>query len=229
MQTQAMNISNRFRYLYFVIPKTASATVRHSLKSYTDIGYPVTAFEQHMTIEQFLKLDGATSVFDLYFKFSFVRNPYDRIYSGYMQDRLASVTWTKWIAAKKPIFDEIGDDFNRYLQEYVSRADVLHDWEWICFCPMTAFTHRDGEYALDWHGKVETLTTDLKALEERLGIKIQKAGDLNVRTKAEQGLKYLHKYTRTSVQLVNQLYRHDFDCFDYPMIDPGDLPDRLPA
>lgn len=222
-----MNISHCYKYLYFVIPKAGSTTIRHSLAPFTDIGYPVSQFEQHVTVNEFLKIGGSKSIFKKYFKFTFVRNPYDRLYSGYLQDRKASVTWQKWIDAKAPIFNAIGDDFNTYLTEYVAKANLAEDWDWICFCPMTAFSHRNGKYVLDWYGKSENIEKDLVVLGSRLGIEIVKAEDLNVNTNPQKGLKYLDRYTRQSVEMVNKVYAKDFDFFGYRKVDPKDFPDRV--
>ncbi|MQW02699.1 hypothetical protein GHK45_02275 [Sinorhizobium meliloti] len=93
----------------------------------------------HPLIPMQLKLRSlASSHADLtrdFFKFSFVRNPYDRLYSGFQQDVLAAYKLKHWEESKKPIFDRIGEDFNRYVIEYVTRADIRNDPFWICFAP----------------------------------------------------------------------------------------------
>lgn len=210
-----------------MVPKAGSATIRHSLSNYTDIGYPVSQFEQHVTIRKFLKIDGAKKLFNQYFKFTFVRNPYDRLYSGYLQDRKASITWQKWIVAKKPIFDKLGNDFNRYITQYVAKANLKDQWDWICFCPMTEFSHVKGKYALDWYGKTEYLARDLKKLGEKLDIDIEKAGDRNVITQPGRELKYLKYYNRRAIEVVNSIYSKDFDFFGYKKLDPADFPESM--
>jgi len=226
-----MVISDRYRYLYFVIPKCGSATVRHALAPYTDIGYPVSNFEEHVTIEKFRGKYDADGRFDRSFKFTFVRNPYDRLYSGYRQDMLASKSWKNWIAAKKPLFDALGDDFNAYVQKYVAKADIVHAWDWICFCPMTAFSHVDGQCVLDWIGRTESLEADLRTLGTRLGVEIGEVGRINAQAPdnadpADAG-GYLSKYTRATVEIVNELYADDFAAFGYPVRDPDDFPVSL--
>ena len=156
---------------------------------------------------------------DGYFKFTFTRNPYDRIYSGYLQDRHAAVHLPRWTPEKKPIFDEIGDDFEAYLLQHVANADLRADWRWICFCPMIEFAYVDGECQMDFVGRAETLEADLDRLAKQLKLPVTKAEDQNVRN----GLclddpKYLHHYTRRSIEAVNDLYRQDFEMFGYPMI-----------
>jgi hypothetical protein len=219
-------ISHRHRYLYFVVPKSASATVRNSLREFTDVGYPVTPGPQHVTVRKFLAGAHAT-LFDAgYFRFTFVRNPYDRLYSGYVQDRFAATQSERWQRAKEPIFKAIGDDFNRYMREHVRRAKVLDAWEWICFCPMHAFAYLDGERVVDWIGRAESVEADLAELSAHLGIRIAKAPDANVNVEPGASLKYLDRYDRATLELVNEMYREDFERFGYAPVDPAAFPVR---
>lgn len=222
-----MVISHRHRFLYFVVPKSASATLRESLSPSVDIGWPVSKYVQHQTVRQFLG-DEHSVLFEDYFKFTFVRNPYDRLYSGYLQDRFAAENFPRWKVAKQPVFDAIGDDFTRYFHEHVANADICTDWRWICFCPMTEFACRDGQPAMDFVGRAEHLVEDMARLGDRLGITLDKAPDKNVRT----GLcttqpKYLDRYDRATVALVNRIYREDFALFGYEMLDPAAFPERV--
>lgn len=226
-----MVISERYKYLYFVIPKCGSATVRHALSPFTDIGYPVSTFEEHATVRKYLDEYDQAGRFGTYFKFSFVRNPYDRVYSGFRQDMLASTRWAQWIAVKKPIFDVIGDDFTAYMLHHVARADIVNAWEWVCFCPMTAFTHLDGRRVVDWVGRAERLETDLNELEAKIGVTLAPLKSLNVQTPADPDNpdrpKYLDRYARDVVAMVNEIYADDFSAFGYPMLDPADFPAAL--
>lgn len=220
-----MVISHRHRYLYFVVPKCASATVRQSLAPYTDIGYPVTSFAQHLPLRRFLGCEHA-ALFDAgYFRFTFVRHPYDRLYSGYVQDRFAATQSPRWRNAKQRIFDTIGDDFNRYVMEHVRHADRDGAWQWICWCPMHAFAYLDGQCVMDFVGRAEDVDNGLTELSRRLGLPIAKAADVNVNvTPSGDALKYLGRYDRATLGLVNDLYREDFERFGYAMIDPQQLP-----
>jgi len=156
-------ISHRHRYLYFVVPKCASATVRQSLAPLTDVGYPVTDDTQHVTIRKFLE-SGQRALFDAgYLRFTFVRHPYDRLFSGYVQDRFAATQSPRWRHAKQRIFDAIGDDFNRYVMEHVRKADREGAWQWICWCPMHAFAYLDGECVVDFVGRAEAVDLDPSA------------------------------------------------------------------
>lgn len=220
-----MVISHRHRYLYFVVPKCASATVRQSLAPYSDIGYPVTNFTQHLPLRRFLACEHA-ALFDAgYFRFTFVRHPYDRLYSGYVQDRFAATQSARWRHAKQRIFDTIGDDFNRYVMEHVRHADREGAWQWICWCPMHAFAYLDGQCVMDFVGRAETVDDGLDELSRRLDLPIAKVADVNVNVAPSgDALKYLGRYDRATLELVNDLYREDFERFGYAMTDPQLVP-----
>lgn len=219
-----MVISHRKKYLYFVIPKCGSTTVRHALEDYTDIGYPVCTFEQHVTLDQFAETT-FMDCFQEYYKFTFIRNPYDRIYSGFLQDLHASKNYPKWINCKAPIFESIGADFNRYVQEYVATNDIIHDWQWICFCPMVQFTHLNGRYSLDFVGRTEYLKEDFKTLCAKMNITDKNISvSYNVNTVPTRDYKYLHAYTADTLEIINALYKADFEAFGYKMLNPSDLP-----
>lgn len=222
-----MLISHRHRFLYFVVPKCASATVRKSLAEFADVGWPVSNHQQHVPIDNFLNSD-QSHLADSYLKFTFVRNPYDRLYSGYLQDRYASEHYPRWTTVKKPIFDEIGDDFSTYFHEHVRAADVKNDWRWICFCPMHEFARSSsGAVRVDFVGRAECVERDLAKLGERLQLPIRKAPDENVRTGTAACTvdpKYLDKFDRRTVETVNELYEIDFKMFGYPMLNAKDFP-----
>ena len=222
-----MLISHRHRFLYFVVPKSASATLRKSLAPFADVGWPVSLGVQHQTVRDFLASEHG-ELFDRYFRFTFVRNPYDRMYSGYMQDRHAAASSPRWAREKQPIFDAIGDDFPRYVREHVHSADVIGDWRWVCFCPMSEFACRDGQPSMDFVGRAETFEDDLFELGRRLSIPLSKSDDVNVRRGlCSPALKYRDQFDRDTVRIANELYRDDFALFGYDMLDPEDFPDVL--
>lgn len=213
-----MGISTEKRFIYFVIPKTGSVTVRAAIDPVRDIKRPASHFSEHITIDRFLA-SPYSDLFDDYFKFTFVRNPYDRLYSGYMQDRFAAYNLDHWAGAKRPIFDRIGDDFATCVRDFVTRADIENDPFWICFCPMIKFTHRHGNPVMDWVGRNETFSADLPDLGRRLGLEIETIQEMNVRSTSMEMGRHLAKYDRATIEIVNSMYKDDFAAFDYHMID----------
>ena len=166
-------------------------------------------------------------LFEEYFKFTFVRNPYDKLYSSFTQDVHASKSYKVWHKVKKGIFDTIGEDFNLYMQEYVFNSDIKNDWDYIHFCPMYEFATIGNEFCLDWFGKAENIESDLLELAKLLNLDIKKHKNANIRSKPTTDLKYLNKYTRSTIDLVNTVYQKDFELFSYPMLNPNEVPEKL--
>lgn len=222
-----MIISHRHKYLYFVVPKCASATIRHSLAPLTDIGYPITDYPQHQTIGQFLQTEYSHLLQEDYFRFTFVRNPYDRIYSAFLQDQYAAAHYSEWRLVKEPKLASVNNDFNRYILEIVKNANIAESWEWICFCPMHEFSRRDGKCLMNFIGRSETLDVDLKKLSTLLRAPIVKSDDKNasfgVSKASDQS--YLRYYNRATVEVVNEIYARDFEYFGYLMRSPEAHPE----
>jgi len=221
-----MPISTSKEFIYFVIPKCGSATVRNSLDRHVEKKCLPGFFSEHFTIDRFLK-SRYSSLMDTYFKFTFVRNPYDKIYSGFVQDKFAATHYPRWKEEKKDIFCEVGDDFNQYMQKHVATNDIMNDWSWVCFTPMHAFSHHNDCYQLDWFGRAENLEQDLRTLSSKLDLDVRDIESKNVRTPIAKGLKYLDRYERKTILLVNQLYKYDFEFFGYEMLNPDDFPEKV--
>ncbi|NRP75223.1 hypothetical protein ILFOPFJJ_06146 [Ensifer psoraleae] len=217
-----MGISLQKKFIYFVIPKTGSATARKAFSPYVDVKRPTQHFSEHVPIKRFLTSDYSHLTRE-FFKFTFVRNPYDKLYSGFRQDLLAAYTFKHWEEAKKPIFEKIGEDFNRYISDYVAHADIRDDPFWICFCPMNEFTHLDGNLFVDFIGKTENLWDDARKLEKILNLECAPTEDLNVTDPSRTPLKYAKHYNRRSIEIVNELYLEDFQYYGYDLLSPQDF------
>ena len=220
-----MVISHRFKYIFSVIPKTGSASLRNALKNYTDLGWPVTADEQHVPLHIASKLP-EFPLFQEYFTFSFVRDPYDRLYSGYLQDIWASKNLEAWTKVKSPILESIDYNFSSYITQYVTSADIHNDWSWICFCPMTSFIYHNGNH-LNFVGKYERFEQEVERLSELLKVPIEITEKLNVRDQIISERKYISNYTADALACINELYKEDFERFDYAQLDPSDFPAKI--
>lgn len=217
-----MGISLQRKFIYFVVPKTGSTTARKAFSPYVDIKRPTPHFSEHVPIKRFLESEYSHLTKEFY-KFSFVRNPYDRLYSGFQQDIFAAYNLKHWEQAKKPIFEKIGQDFNQYISDFVTTADIFNDPFWICFCPMHEFTHLDGRVFVDFIGKTEKLWDDTRKLEGILGLECAPTEDLNVRDPSRAPLKYIKAYNRRSIEIINELYAKDFEYYGYDMLSPQDF------
>jgi hypothetical protein len=143
--------------------------------------------------------------FDEYFKFTFVRNPWDRLVSFYRYlgfDRRCS--------------------FSRFVQKHLPREYEKKSW---FMCPQVEYIYRpDGRLLVDFVGRFEALAQDFAAVCERMGIADTQLPHINHSRKSASGLmrwfrrrhlSYREMYDTRSRQLVAKLYEADVDAFKY--------------
>jgi hypothetical protein len=151
---------------------------------------------QHLHADQILTEVGE-SVFRSYFKFAFVRNPFEKAVSqfGYMQTR-------------PDLRDFVGmnenDSFSRYLDLISSRTHV--QWE-----PQSNFLFDAKESCLvDFVGRFETFSADARSVLDRLNLP-QEVPHLN----RGEHRDYVTYYNERDVAVVEGLYARDLLAFDY--------------
>lgn len=162
-----------------------------------------------------------------YFKFAFVRNPYDRLYSAFNDHRKNRTTlWSK-------LTEKESSDFNAFVQQRlttrmfsngeIDESCLDEDTIYIHFFPQHLFVCREGEIAVDSIGRMERFDEDFAAILERLG---QNDGKLVTRHILYRGdltapSRYLEHYDPASIEIVNRLYAQDFELFGYSRRSAG--------
>ncbi len=145
--------------------------------------------------------------FRKYFKFAFVRNPWDRIYSSYSYflnggnqqgDVLLSKTIKKYQSFDHFIVDGLGSG--------AFRNNLL-------FLPQSEFIiGSQGNVVLDFLGYYERLEEDFDTLMSVMKI----SGNLLHLNKSSKQKRYKEAYsTQESIKIVEQIYRQDISTFNY--------------
>lgn len=183
--------------IFVHIPKTAGIAVATALFGHRGGGHAgVWRYQLIFSPEEFAR----------YFKFTFVRNPWDRFASAYAYLRRGGTTerdrrWAARTVARYP-------DFDTFVKGWVNRRNVytaLH------FVPQHEFLCVGGSPPLvDFIGRFETLAADVAAAQARLG----SAGQLE-RLNAGPGQDYRALYTDETRQIVADVYREDIELFGY--------------
>lgn len=219
-----MLISDRYRYIYIGIPKTGSVSARRALaalenrniednKLYLLPGHKDTI--NHATARQVRELN--RDIWDGYFKFAVVRNPWDRVLSWYagLSAEKKRVAFDKWL------FD---DFFNRTagpvsasyhfendkFEKKIAKENLADYWlDYLLPCAAWV-TDESGRPIVDLIGRFETLAQDWNRICARIGIKTPLPH-------ADQShhQHYSAYYTDEMCELIANQFKSDIDMFGY--------------
>ena len=152
------------------------------------------------------------NVWDDVFKFAFVRNPWDRLVSWY--------SMIEQRAASKP-----RHQLNKLLQYASATAPTFSDYIELCTATITdndgvksfMFNQLDyvadenGNLIVDYVGRYERFSQDLKIVLDRLGIKDCAIPHVN----QSKHTHYSRYYTERTRQIVADRYARDIEYFGY--------------
>ncbi len=185
--------------IYIHIPKCAGISLAQSI-----FGHCV----PHSTITDYQLMFGS-ELFKSYFKFTIVRNPWDRFVSAYFFLKHGGFDSTD-----KFLFKPIIDKFNSFY-EFVK--SVYYDKKYlklIHFLPQSKWIQTpSGSCPLDYIGKLENLDESLKIISSELNL-----GKISIPSKTNSSPRdtdYKKYYTRETREMVAELYRKDIKLLGY--------------
>ena len=147
--------------------------------------------------------------FEDYFKFTFVRNPWDRLVSAFLFLKRggANKIDRKWAEENLSQFA----DFDAFVTRWVNRKNVN---KWKHFVPQYKFLSNPGSLTpvVDFIGYFECLNDDFIHIQERLN-KQTSLQHLNKTVGEKKG--YREYYTAATQKIVADVYREDIQLFGY--------------
>ncbi|NUO76223.1 MAG: sulfotransferase family 2 domain-containing protein [Lysobacter sp.] len=205
-----MIISHQHRFVFAAIPKTGTHSVRQALREHLSaedieqVGLFVNKrfpYEElaaikhgHLSLQQVRPHLGEEAFAD-YFKFAFVRNPYDRFISY-----CAFMTRADGAFLQRP---------QAVMRHILFEARPLQH---VLFQPQhSLITGADGELLADDVGRVEEMQTSYDRICARIGIPSATLGQVNSSRRGS----YRDYYDQDLIDAVGELYRRDLDLFGY--------------
>ncbi len=190
----------RHHCLFVHIPKCAGVAVTKSLFGERT--------SDHATILDYMLAFSEREFEDL-FKFTFVRNPWDRLVSAYLFLKQGGVHESDRLWSEKHLSSF--DDFEHFVTGWLKKKNVeksLH------FRPQVRFLCRPRclHPLVDFVGYFENLPNDFAAVAERLGIERRLE---TVNRTANKGDDYRQYYSGTTEKIVREVYRDDIQAFGY--------------
>ncbi|MCS0493836.1 sulfotransferase family protein [Ancylobacter sp. MQZ15Z-1] len=234
-----MILSHRHRFVLFAPWKTASSTAHLRLQPLNESPYsrffdfqPALnrVVHQHITCADFNALPEARLD---YRRASFVRNPYDRVCSGFVQLQRDIATqmdvpfpqpWIRELVREqldenRRQLEAAGYDLNAWIATITERQ-VYETGRNTNFSlhPAHYWTHLAGEPYVGFVGRVERFEPEFERLCGFLGIPVPPRADENVTDAAMLGsdaYRYADRLDRASIERINALFARDFELFDY--------------
>lgn len=213
-------VSNKRRYCYCRIPKCANSTIVNSLAYYDpEMTFDPTDQRGKYVKEQTSRLLSAKSLTvssftGKYFLFTFVRNPYSRVLSAYL-DKIAVLEKKAYATNRQVIiaYSRSGQDltFETFVS-YLENGGLYLDPHW---APQTSMLPV-GVKKIDFVGRVENLDKDLEYVVKYLfGENIYQGPVTREVDRTDSSNKLLKYYDTEIADRVYSLYKSDFDSFLY--------------
>jgi len=200
-----MRISHKHKFIFFSNPKTASESIRAALDPYSDIFSAVDApiYRNHVTPHE-LKIHFIQKgwAWNTYFKFCFVRNPWDRLVSYYhyfKPDKNYNLVWIRgpWHYKNALPFDKF--------------VESLRDHTYFGLLQSKYFLGENNDKLIDYVGKYENIMDDFSAVCAKLNIE----ASLPLKNKNIKRMAYQVYYSAKTRKIVEEIFHKEIGLFNY--------------
>jgi len=204
-------LSHKYKCIFVEVPKTGSTSIRdvigHPKKAHLDIWQIKHEMENDRNHYQLLTKvfllfnkrkikEIGENRFKAYFKFGFVRNPWDRVVSLYIRKGRKVATDLS--------FEEFVEWINLSSDTCIHPTPHKNQLDW--------FTDPDRNVIVDFIGKFEKLEEDWKFICSKLGINVA----LPHSNKNESSRKhYTEYYTDKTKRIIGEKFKVDIEYFGY--------------
>lgn len=186
------------KYVFLHIPRTGGSIIENKLcEKYSQDYFGIDKMglsKQHYTLDKLISNKDKNNIF----VFTFVRNPFDRILSSYLN----------WTINHTPDFDKYIDMVKMVVENKLylykgafNKNDISH------YIPMTTMI---GNHKLDFIGKFENYENDIKKLSE-----ISDMTNLNEIIIKKRNIDYRTFYNERNKKIISELYKDDLKEFNY--------------
>ena len=204
-----MIVSSLHKFIFVAIPKTGTHAIRRALREhmgpqdleqvglFVQRSLPVPELAAlghgHITLQQIRPFMRPVD-FDAFFKFAFVRNPFDRF-----------VSYCAFMTRAEGQFEK---DPQAVMRRFVEAPPNHH----ILFQPQHSFiSGADGKLLADSFGRVEQMQESYDSICERIGIPTTALEKVNSSKRSD----YRQYYDQPLIDAVAKLYARDVELFGY--------------
>lgn len=191
--------------IFVHIPKTAGVSICQSLFGNLAGGHdPITRYQIIFSEHDFSR----------YFKFAFVRNPWDRLFSAYNFLRSGGFNErdNQWSQEHLSKFSS----FNQFVEQWVTKDNVV---KYIHFVPQYMFlclpSSKPRKPLTDFIGFYENIEEDFSFIKSRLVVEGGTGLCRYNMTSHGNPTDYRNAYTTTTKRIVADVYRQDIEILGY--------------
>ncbi|EKN0132056.1 sulfotransferase family 2 domain-containing protein [Campylobacter coli] len=195
---------DKYKCIFIHVPKVAGSSIERVIYQ-TDkwlVG--------HVKASDYTKFD--KDKFDSYFSFGFMRNPYDRVVSAYhyLKNDSPDPCDIKWgrLHINNLTFEEfiLSLQDEEFKEEILSKNHFSFQYKYLC--------DKNMNILVNFIGKFEKLDNDFKKI-----LNILRRKDSLVHINKSKHLNYRDYYNSQTYKIIREIYRDDFEIFDYDLED----------
>ncbi len=221
-------VSDEYRFVYCFLPKVACTSIKTALAPLFGIDttgmevpredrvpryaiHEVFSQSEHQINKKNL-IKGLDGPYGGYFKFGFVRNPWDRLVSCYSDKIIGKGFVGKGFAGKgeegAPLFYR-NMPFDEFVEAVYAtpdeKANIHFRSQYLKMC------RSNGEYIADYIGRFEHLANDFSRVEEKIGVKLELPRILH----SGRDKRHYTFYDERLRDLVSKRFHKDIELFGY--------------
>ena len=207
-----MLVSDSRKLVFVHIQKTGGSTVHRLLEEKVPDLYRIGA-RHEFAIRGVKELEG----WDEYFKFAFVRNPWDRLVSWHAQIRRAQKTGRRpWNKLWRYVHDN-SSTFEEFIYNCTDEIEVEDGVRYsFAYNQLDYVTDENGDLLVDFIGRLENFEKDVRSVFNRIGI----APEIIPRKNPSTHRHYSTFYTPETEMVVRERFKRDIEYFGYEFERP---------
>jgi chondroitin 4-sulfotransferase 11 len=208
------------KFIFIHIQKTGGVSISNLLRRYSPTTTPGRGL-RHISARRALK---QVENPDDYFKFAFVRNPWDRLVSWYtMIDEArkgvadgTAEPMTRRLIKKNNLFKYVlrcGPTFDEFVINCTEKQWMGNGYYSFTFNQLRYLTDKNGEVLVDFIGRFENLAQDISHVFDKLGLEASQLEIPHENRSAHSH--YSEMYTPETREIVRKRFRRDIEFFGY--------------
>lgn len=204
-------INDNSKFIFFHLYKCGGMSMRKFIQENSEETYEIQGGHSlPIDMKRQFEYEGNQKKYDDYFKFTFIRNPFDFM--------ISVLFYAKTYSDHYMHYDAVNMDVERFIPYYMNFRDVNLQQEREMFGSNRVVTFKDwlikdGQLLVDFVGKLENINEDLKVVSEKIGIDSSEIPFINENNNRSKD--YRQYYNSNSKKMIEKYFGWELDYFKY--------------